>query len=219
MADSSLMHKELTEHLQANFRVNHAAHLTYGQGPNGSPRLLKALASFFNRSLSSTQLVTEDELIVTSGVSQAIDALTWCIYDGGEVPIILYRCYPLETLQEIARFYQRHDLHLISDEIYANSTFRNSNFPFAEPKDFCANELRLGVLQTRNIDLLSSMSSINDNLWAGVLNDIPIVKSFINTNQQRLSRCYLMFSAFLDQHNIPYVKGGQVIRIPEHLIT
>lgn len=89
------------------------------------------------------------------------------------------------TLLEIAGFCQRHELHLISDEIYANSTFVNPSFPDAEPftsllsldmvnviapervhvlygmsKDFCANGLRLGAIHTRNIPLHEAMLSI-----------------------------------------------------------
>lgn len=33
------------------------------------------------------------------------------------------RCYPVETLEEIARFCQRHQLHLVSDEVYASCVF------------------------------------------------------------------------------------------------
>jgi aspartate/methionine/tyrosine aminotransferase len=92
---------------------------------------------------------------------------------------------PVDTLKEIARFCSRHNLHLISDEIYANSTFINPFFPeairfrsilstdmegimdtklihviYGMSKDFCANGLRLGVIQTRNNDLHEAASSI-----------------------------------------------------------
>jgi aspartate/methionine/tyrosine aminotransferase len=76
-------------------------------------------------------------------------------------------------------------LHIICDEIYANSVFTNPDEPAAPDftsalsikldaiispskvhvlygmsKDFCANGMRLGVLQTRNEDLLEAVASI-----------------------------------------------------------
>jgi aspartate/methionine/tyrosine aminotransferase len=33
------------------------------------------------------------------------------------------RCYPIKTLKHIARFCDRHRLHLISDEVYASCVF------------------------------------------------------------------------------------------------
>ncbi|KAK4226579.1 putative 1-aminocyclopropane-1-carboxylate synthase [Podospora fimiseda] len=96
----------------------------------------------------------------------------------------LGRCYPVETIKEIASFCGRHNLHLISDEIYAKSVFRNPKAPNAIPftsilsldltdridsqlvhvtygasKDFCANGLRLGMLYTRNEGLMSAIAS------------------------------------------------------------
>ncbi|KAK3987206.1 putative 1-aminocyclopropane-1-carboxylate synthase [Cladorrhinum sp. PSN332] len=96
----------------------------------------------------------------------------------------LGRCYPVETLKEIASFCARHNLHLISDEIYAQSVFSNPKAPNAVPftsilnldladridsrlvhvtygasKDFCANGLRLGMLYTRNKGLMSVAAS------------------------------------------------------------
>ncbi len=80
-----------------------------------------------------------------------------------------------EALRQIASFCGQHKLHLISDEIYANSVFENPKAPDPVPftsvlsldladridprllhvaygasKDFCSNGLRLGMLHTRN---------------------------------------------------------------------
>ncbi|KAL1843051.1 hypothetical protein VTJ49DRAFT_3186 [Mycothermus thermophilus] len=102
----------------------------------------------------------------------------------------LGRCYPVETLLEIASFCGRHGLHLISDEIYAKSVFSNprarSSAPFASilsidltdridsqlvhvlygaSKDFCANGLRLGILHTRNQGLQAAIASTSMLAW------------------------------------------------------
>ncbi|EPE28208.1 PLP-dependent transferase [Glarea lozoyensis ATCC 20868] len=97
----------------------------------------------------------------------------------------LGRCYPAETLREIARFCTSHELHLISDEIFAISVYVNPQAANVTPftsileldlddcidrhfvhvaygmsKDFCATGLRLGVLQSRNEGLIAAVSSI-----------------------------------------------------------
>lgn len=78
----------------------------------------------------------------------------------------------------------KNGLHLISDEIYANSVFENSaakvkrftsiveleyekvidksmvHVLYGISKDFCANGLRLGFIYTRNAGLIKAMSSI-----------------------------------------------------------
>ncbi|KAK4161058.1 putative 1-aminocyclopropane-1-carboxylate synthase [Cladorrhinum sp. PSN259] len=96
----------------------------------------------------------------------------------------LGRCYPVETIKEIASFCGEHNIHLISDEIYAKSVFSNPKAPKAVPftsilnldltdridsqlvhvtygasKDFCANGLRLGMLYTRNKGVMSAIAS------------------------------------------------------------
>ncbi|KAF5335726.1 hypothetical protein D9611_009629 [Ephemerocybe angulata] len=86
------------------------------------------------------------------------------------------RCYPKEVLEAYCRFCEQHDLHLVSDEIYALSTFCSRDVPTPQPfisilsldleslsvkesrvhmlygmsKDFDANGFRAGVLHTRN---------------------------------------------------------------------
>ena len=92
---------------------------------------------------------------------------------------------PSETLQVFASICGKHDLHLISDEIYAKSVFPNLSTPKAVPfvstlsldldgvidktrhhvlygasKDFCANGLRLGFVCTQNQGIMGALSSI-----------------------------------------------------------
>ncbi|KAK1704955.1 pyridoxal phosphate-dependent transferase [Colletotrichum lupini] len=103
----------------------------------------------------------------------------------------LGRCYPPETLKVFARACGKNDLHFISDEIYAKSTFPNPAIPDAVPflstlsldfsgildstrhhilygasKDFCANGLRLGLVCTRNEGVMGALSSISIFSWS-----------------------------------------------------
>ncbi|KAF6752459.1 pyridoxal phosphate-dependent transferase [Ephemerocybe angulata] len=93
------------------------------------------------------------------------------------------RCYPKEVLEAYCRFCEQHDLHLVSDEIYALSSFCSRDVPTPQPfisilsldldslgvkesrvhmlygmsKDFDANGFRAGVLHTRNRTLYQSL--------------------------------------------------------------
>ncbi|KAI1145103.1 putative acc synthase [Nemania diffusa] len=94
-------------------------------------------------------------------------------------------CYPAETLREIARFCGSHNIHLISDEIFAKSVYENPHASHVSPftsvssldlgdcidrnlihvaygmgKDFCASGLRIGVLLSRNSGLIAGVSTI-----------------------------------------------------------
>ncbi|KAJ6149097.1 Pyridoxal phosphate-dependent transferase major region subdomain 2 [Penicillium samsonianum] len=94
------------------------------------------------------------------------------------------RCYPVETLKAIARFCNRHSLHLISDEVYASCVF-DSGDPEAVPftsilsldltglidpnlvhvlygfsKDFASGGLHLGFLVTQNQQLRQACKAI-----------------------------------------------------------
>ncbi|KAK4865261.1 hypothetical protein LT330_001884 [Penicillium expansum] len=94
------------------------------------------------------------------------------------------RCYPVETLKAIARFCNKHNLHLISDEVYASCVF-DSGDPEAVPftsilsldftglidpnlvhvlygfsKDFASGGLHLGFLVTQNQQLLQACKAI-----------------------------------------------------------
>ncbi|PYI13134.1 PLP-dependent transferase [Aspergillus violaceofuscus CBS 115571] len=98
----------------------------------------------------------------------------------------LGRCYPRQTLQAFATFCGKHNLHFISDEIYAQSVFDNAALPnavlfvstlaldisrhmnpamahvlYGASKDFCANGLRLGLVCTQNEGVLCAMSRIS----------------------------------------------------------
>ncbi|KAL1853132.1 hypothetical protein VTK73DRAFT_9083 [Phialemonium thermophilum] len=96
----------------------------------------------------------------------------------------LGRCYPRETLVAIMKFCQRHQIHFVSDEIYALSVFdsgESDTLPFTSvlsidptgiidtdlvhvtygmSKDYGCAGLRVGALITRNQSLLKSAKSI-----------------------------------------------------------
>jgi 1-aminocyclopropane-1-carboxylate synthase len=95
---------------------------------------------------------------------------------------IVGRCYPIRTLKSILHFCATHSLHLISDEIYALSTFSAPDaVPFTSvlsldtssvidpdlvhvtyglSKDFGSAGLKIGALVTRNEDLKKAVHAV-----------------------------------------------------------
>lgn len=314
LAENSLMHGDVSEYIKNKLSVDRVQHLTYGQGPRGSPRLRKALASFFNAEFGARKHVTAEEIVVMSGATSILDALTWSICNEGDgilIPQPLYtgyqidldqrargelvavpfqgvdgyeslddvftpdvfrralerqltlskergtrvtallltnphnplgRCYPKHTMVEAARFCAEHDLHLISNEIYAKSVFDAKRSPplpaftsilsldlegiidvnlvhvvYGASKDFCANGLRLGVLQTRSAGLLDSVAKLGpfswtpyivQDIWASMLEDEEFRGRFLGKSHRLTEGSYAFTTAFLEQQGIPYYKGS-----------
>jgi aspartate/methionine/tyrosine aminotransferase len=250
LAENSLMHTDLRDFLNSKAHIDPCSRaLTYGDGPFGSKLLRHALAEFFNDYFHPAQPVRTDHIVVTNGVTSALEHLVWNLADHGEgvllgrpyyrafinavqlragaqvVPVtfgdvdpcgpecvteyaraltesknrgirirVLLLCHPhnplgrqysLDTLVELMRLCQKHDVHLIVDEIYALSTWGATINPsgthgtgfkstlsiateavidrtllhvmWGASKDFGANGIRLGVIVSQaNPDLLAA---------------------------------------------------------------
>ncbi|KAG4274430.1 hypothetical protein FPRO04_09388 [Fusarium proliferatum] len=177
-----------------NFRLDSHA-LTAGDGFTGSHRLRNTLARFINRHFSPFEDISKDQVIVTSGVGQAIELSGFALCDKGDGVLLsrphygnfpidlgyrveakivgvsfgdvdpfsietvtyyekaleeaekqgirvrvfllcnphnpLGRCYTPEVLKAYMQFCQKHNLHLISDEVYALSVWKNPEAPGA----------------------------------------------------------------------------------------
>jgi 1-aminocyclopropane-1-carboxylate synthase len=104
------------------------------------------------------------------------------------------RCYPKDTLKAIMNLCAKYSLHLISDEIFALSTFEaqlpSSGVPFTSvlscpsdldpsnihsmyglSKDFAASGLRIGCVASHNADLHVSLRAIARYSWPSVVSD------------------------------------------------
>ncbi|CAF3529027.1 unnamed protein product [Fusarium graminearum] len=99
IAENTLMHKELIQHMTQNvkppsqqywvnangFKLTITSHsLTCGDGFFGSHRLRDALARFINRNFNPHEAVTNDQLIITSGVGRAIELSGFSLCDKGD---------------------------------------------------------------------------------------------------------------------------------------
>jgi aspartate/methionine/tyrosine aminotransferase len=147
----------------------------------------------------------------------------------------LGRCYPREVLCLVALCAQ-HSLHLVSDEIYALSVWREPCFTsvlslpldgvidptlvhvvWGISKDFCANEWRLGCLVSpanpmlraavAAVAIYSYPSSIADHVVAQMLEDRAFTTKYLRKNRQRLNSAYTLVTGLLEKHSIPFATG------------
>ncbi|GAW27427.1 putative PLP-dependent transferase [Rosellinia necatrix] len=88
VAENPLLYKDVTNFIRHNLTVSPDDQYGYGVGPRGSPRLKKALASFFQDSFHAERPVLEKEILIFPGVAGVLDALAWSICADGEGIII-----------------------------------------------------------------------------------------------------------------------------------
>ncbi|OAG40028.1 hypothetical protein AYO21_05709 [Fonsecaea monophora] len=199
VAENSLMHEGLEAYIRNSTRVPQTA-FTYGDGPRGSKRLQRAVARFLNRRLRPALPLESEHVVITNGVSHAIEHASWAFCNPGDgfllgrpyyrafIPDIslrpgvevltvsfgsvdpmsvqavikyedailaarergihakalmlcsphnpLGRCYSHEALVAYMRLCQKYRIHLVSDEIYAFSTWKNRHDSSPPPVDF-----------------------------------------------------------------------------------
>lgn len=91
VAENALMHDELLSFLNMKLELP-ANYLTYNEGGSGSSRLKAAMSQFLNRHLKPITPLEPGHLIVTNGISTAIEHVSWVFADPGE-GILLGRPY------------------------------------------------------------------------------------------------------------------------------
>lgn len=149
----------------------------------------------------------------------------------------LGRCYSRAVLIEYMKLCQTHGIHLISDEIYALSVFRDG-VPFTSlasiptqglidpalttilyglSKDFGANGLRVGALVSQHnpdihtalvpLSVYSYLSSLSDRVAASLLEDEQFVDKYAIEANRRLNENYEIIVKWADRYNIGYSSG------------
>lgn len=83
VAENRLMHSELHEYMATHFNA-HDCFLTYGDGAKGSHRLRAAMARFLNKHLKPQVPLESSHLVVTNGVTSAIEHTSWAFADPGD---------------------------------------------------------------------------------------------------------------------------------------
>ncbi|KAK5056621.1 hypothetical protein LTR84_012153 [Exophiala bonariae] len=83
VAENVLMRDELQDYINRTTKVTGDA-FTYGDGPTGSKRLRKAVARFLNRRISPEAQLTFEHVVITNGVSHAIEHVSWAFCNPGD---------------------------------------------------------------------------------------------------------------------------------------
>ena len=140
--------------------------------------------------------------------------------------------YSDEQLLIALNWTKKHGMHLIVDEIYALSVY-NSPIAFKSivtllegnlgnhvhvlwglSKDFGASGLRVGILYSKNEQLLKAFSSINmafqvsnlvQQMTAHILGDVPFIDQYLATNKKKLKHSYDLVVSHLEPLGISFV--------------
>ncbi|KAJ5111335.1 secondary metabolism biosynthetic enzyme [Penicillium argentinense] len=100
VAENALMHEELLQFLNKELEMS-AKYLTYNDGGGGSVKLRQAMCKFLNHHLHPLTPLEPDHIVVTNGVSTAIEHVSWAFADPGE-GILLGRPYYGMFMQDIS---------------------------------------------------------------------------------------------------------------------
>ncbi|KAH8424252.1 pyridoxal phosphate-dependent aminotransferase [Aspergillus melleus] len=100
VAENTLMHRELQDFVRNSANISPHA-FTYGDGSFGSKRLRNAVASFLNKRLYPVVPLEADHIMVTNGVSHAIEHCSWAFCDKGD-GILLGRPYYKSFIPDIS---------------------------------------------------------------------------------------------------------------------
>ncbi|OCL09907.1 aminotransferase, partial [Glonium stellatum] len=195
VVENALMYEELSQFVQHRVKVPHKA-LTYDDGPIGSKHPRESISRFLTRKFQPAFSIEPEHIVVTNGLSTAIEHCSWALADPGDgvllgqpyyrafladiglrfgvkvVPVpfgkidpcgiecvnqyeetiknsksegmkiralVLYhpynplgRYYSRDTIIALTRLCQKHGIHLISDEVYALSIWKNTIDTLAE---------------------------------------------------------------------------------------
>lgn len=152
----------------------------------------------------------------------------------------LGQCYPRETLIAFMQLCNKYRIHLLADEIYAMSVYEVADpdavkfesvlsietekyidskylhLLYGMSKDTAASGIRMGVIYTRNSELLRALGVISAFHWSGsanervailMLEDESWMDDFLRRSRERLAARNLLVHQILDDEGIQYRKG------------
>ncbi|XP_066369158.1 1-aminocyclopropane-1-carboxylate synthase 6-like isoform X1 [Miscanthus floridulus] len=262
--------------------------------------LFQALAGFMRQIMHGSVSFDPSQMVITSGATPAVEILSFCIADPGNVFLVPSPYYPgwdrdikwrtgvelipvpcrstdnfnisitaleiaykqakkrgvrvrgvlisnpsnptggivpRETLHDLLVFAAEKNIHLISDEIFAGSTYGSDKFVsvadvvdeledfdkgrvhiiYGLSKDLSLAGFRVGVIYSYNehivsaaakIARFSSVSSPTQRLLVSMLSDEKFISEYIKVNRERLRKMYLVFADALKQVGIECLKSS-----------
>jgi 1-aminocyclopropane-1-carboxylate synthase len=153
----------------------------------------------------------------------------------------LGRCYDPEALVEYMKLCKKYSIHLIVDEIYALSIYKTSEpnpiefksvlaidyEKYIDPnylhvlygfsKDLASGGFRLGCVLSRNVDLITALSSSSLFSWPSnfvetvairMLENTTWMETFVKANQKQLGERAEFVRSALEEYDISYTKGA-----------
>ncbi|KAK3131504.1 hypothetical protein QOZ80_6AG0507330 [Eleusine coracana subsp. coracana] len=144
---------------------------------------------------------------------------------------------PRETLHDLLEFAAEKNIHLISDEIFAGSTYGNDKFVsvaevmdeledfdkgrvhiiYGLSKDLSLAGFRVGVIYSYNENVVaaaakiarfSSLSTPTQRLLVSMLSDQKFISDYLRINRERLQKMYHLFVVALKQVGIECFKSS-----------
>ncbi|KAL0400858.1 UNVERIFIED_CONTAM: putative aminotransferase ACS12 [Sesamum latifolium] len=141
-----------------------------------------------------------------------------------------------EMLYDLLDFARERNIHIISDEIFAGSTYGNEEFVsmaeiadsedadkdrvhiiYGLSKDFSIPGFRVGVIYSFNESVLaasrkltrfSSVSTATQHLLVSMLSDKRFIQEYLKTNKQRIRSMYDLFVAGLRELGVECTKSS-----------
>ncbi|GFP98393.1 probable aminotransferase acs12 [Phtheirospermum japonicum] len=142
-----------------------------------------------------------------------------------------------DMLYDLLDFARERNIHIISDEIFAGSTYGNEEFVsmaeivdsedhadkdrvhvvYGLSKDFCIPGFRVGVVYSFNENVLaaskkltrfSSVSTPTQNILVSMLSDKRFAQEYIKTNKQRIRVMFDLFVAGLREMGLDCTKSN-----------
>ena len=101
VAENQLMQNELKAYMDARMDISGSA-LTYQDGPLGSEQLRQALARFLGRQFNAHRKIEASEIVVTNGVTSALEHAAWALANAGEAFLLGRPYYGGTTLEQRA---------------------------------------------------------------------------------------------------------------------
>lgn len=142
------------------------------------------------------------------------------------------RIMPSDDLYDAIKWARGHGIHIVVNGIYALSVHSDGEFaPVASivaeigddiheiwgfSKDFAMSGLRVGVITSRNADVLSAMAEIaywsgasgdTQHLLVNMLSDDEWLDTYVDTMRHRLDESYEATTTALTAAGIPYLDG------------